>query len=159
MKSEKEIMKDLVIDDSSLYSLEQQLKESARVEGDYIAAMADAEKSLERIKLKVEVCVAELVRDLKKEYRKKNGKDIPATGVSELRKSNIPLDRKYKKLREELIEAQYVHTQAENFLKSIISKGYRLQKIIEIHERQLREDNYTVSDKMREAGGNLKQND
>lgn len=156
-KKEKQIIKDTEIDDSSLYKLEQQLKDSTKLEAEYITAFSKAEKKHEKLKLEIETFVAREVQRLKDEYYKKNKKEIASTAVSELRRSDVPLNKKYIALREKLIDAQVEHNFVENILKTIISKGYRVQKLIEIHERQLNEGNFVLDNEMKKAGKNLKQ--
>jgi hypothetical protein len=130
------ILKDTDINTESIYSLETELKEQSSKEAHYILEAYKAHLKANKLQLLVETLTAEIVDELKKEAEERN-KPIPPSAVSELRRTSVPLDRRYKEAKEKFIEAEAESKMLWELVKCIFNRGFRIQKLLEISERQL----------------------
>lgn len=142
----------LLVDTSSPYHFEQQQARQSQTEWRYHIAYAKAMNELEEIKLKLEIVTAEILEELQ------STDNFPPSARSEMRRTKVPLDKRWQKLRRKQIEAQNNVNVLEGAMKSLYSKGFRLNNIQKMVERQFYDvgqyvgDNRGLDKRMKEAG-------
>ena len=100
-----EIEKDMSIDNSSMFRLEETLMECSKKEAKYHRMWADAVKELDNLSLKLETIVAKIM-DEQIRKAETNGKPIPPSSLDSVRKIRVPLDKRYIALKKGWIEAK-----------------------------------------------------
>jgi len=134
---EEIVQRDLTLNDDNSWFLEQQLKDYPKIMEKYTRMHSQAVKEVDRISMELEVETAKIVNGLCKLYQAKEGKPYPPTGVSEVRRTYVPLVRSWKLKKIELYEA----TETMNILKGVVdsmySKGYRIRELFDIIKKRL----------------------
>ena len=132
--SEQEIDIELMINNSSIAMLEQELLNQARKEAKYQRLAAYAGKNVAKLQLDLDVVTAEIIKELQLEAEAKK-KPIASSAVSELRKTHIPADPRYIKIRSKLIDAYEESNLLNGLVSAWISRGYRLQELVKLADR------------------------
>lgn len=138
-------MDELKIDYSSVYTLERELITFPEKLAKYHKLAAKAITEVDRLNLKLEVMTAQILEQIQEEAVER-GKPYPPTAVQELRKSKVPLNPKYKKLKLKLIEAVENKNILTGVVKSIEAKGYRLQELVSLAMKRF---DFSVEDKLK----------
>jgi len=138
-------MDELKIDYSSVYTLERELITFPEKLAKYHKLAAKAITEVDRLNLKLEVMTAQILEQIQEEAVER-GKPYPPTAVQELRKSKVPLNPKYKKLKLKLIEAVENKNILNGVVKSIEAKGYRLQELVSLAMKRF---DFSVEDKLK----------
>ena len=138
-------MDELKIDYSSVYALERELITFPEKLAKYHKLAAKAITEVDRLNLKLEVMTAQILEQIQEEAVER-GKPYPPTAVQELRKSKVPLNPKYKKLKLKLIEAVENKNILNGVVKSIEAKGYRLQELVSLAMKRF---DFSVEDKLK----------
>ena len=136
---------ELKIDYSSVYTLERELITFPEKLAKYHKLAAKAITEVDRLNLKLEVMTAQILEQIQEEAVER-GKPYPPTAVQELRKSKVPLNPKYKKLKLKLIEAVENKNILNGVVKSIEAKGYRLQELVSLAMKRF---DFSVEDKLK----------
>lgn len=126
------IDKELVIDDSSVYSLVEALKLHPRKEAKYQRLAAMASKEVARLELELEVLTAELIDKAMQESGATS-----ASARQELRKGGISKYPKYQEKKKELYEAKETADILNGLVYSWTSRGYLLREIVKIADRTM----------------------
>lgn len=130
---------DLNIDSSSVYAWEETLKESPKRQAKYHRAYAKAVKEMETLSLALEVLVSEIMKELE-EKAESEGKPIPATAKSEVRRIKVPLDPRYRKVKRKLIKANETMNLLKGTCFAFNDKSRRITELGRIVEKYLVED-------------------
>ena len=151
-----EIDKELTIDNTSLYNLEQELRNYSRIESKYHRRFAQANKAFNRLTLKLEVLVSTIINEICV-ASEKNGKVIPATAVGNLKKTKVPLDKRYIDCVKKLIDAQEQLDMCKGLVSSFVAKGYRLGEIVDMERRTYVSDK-SLEQRLAETDRRLEEN-
>lgn len=135
----------LTVDTSSAYNFEKQQTQQAKNEWRYYRLYAQAIKEEQSALLDLEVTTAEVVEDILKQAER-SGSPIPPSARSEVRRSKVPLDPRWRKAKREWIDKQELVNLMYGAFKSMASKGYRLNHIQKMVERQLFNTTYESED-------------
>lgn len=114
---------DLSIKFSTVGEFNDILLETSRIEAEYQRAAADAEKAFDEAELRLSIVTAEVVENIRKQD------NIPPSAVSEIRKSRLPLDVRYQKVKKKWIEAKH---RAAVFKGLTYTWNHRSQRLREI---------------------------
>ena len=137
--SEEEMLDELDIHVENAYDLEQELKSHARKAGKYVVMAAQATKKVDELSMSLEVLVAQIVEELCKEAEEK-GKPIPPSAISEIRRSKVPLDKRYQIIKSRLINAQEEANILNGLVYSWGARSKRLTEVARLVQRSLWED-------------------
>lgn len=138
--SEDFISEELKIDYSSVFAIERELAEHSIKESRYVRYAAIANKEVARLELKKKVTIAEIVDEEKKKAIQ-NKKPIPPSAVGELRKSSVPLYKRYQEVCKDLADTYEVAEILNGLVRSWNSRGFRLNMIAKLND----DDKYTFS--------------
>jgi len=143
MKTEEEIWtqfdlseKDLEIDNTTIFSLEREIKNYPKLVDNFGRAYAQAIAQESRAKLRFEITQARLI----KEETKKTGKDS-AYNIRELRKSILPMEKDYQDAMNEWIDSTELVNIYKGLYFSIVYKNTRIQELFQIEMRRIIGDN------------------
>lgn len=131
--SEDIIENELRIDYSSIFAIEKELAEHSIQESKYIRYAALANKQIAELELTKSVTIAEIVEEIKNKAIEKK-KPIPPSAIGELRKSDVPLDKRYKKICQKLANAYEIAEILNGLVKSWNNRGYRLNMIAQLNK-------------------------
>lgn len=127
---------ELTIHNESLFALEKEVMDHPRKSAKYHRFAALAVREVDIATLQLEVYVAELVKDILSEAAAE-GKPIPPSAQSEIRRVRVPLDHKYKKLRRKVIDV----TARANLFKGLVyswsARSKRMEELVRLSERTL----------------------
>ena len=126
-----EIEKDMSIDNSSMFRLEETLMECSKKEAKYHRMWADAVKELDNLSLKLETIVAKIM-DEQIRKAETNGKPIPPSSLDSVRKIRVPLDKRYIALKKGWIDAKDTASTLEGFAKAWKGRGFRLGELVKV---------------------------
>lgn len=135
-KEEEFVKDDLRIHTESAYSLEQDLKNHPNLVADYYRWYAQAIVEADQASLDLEVISAEILEEILEGYEKK-GKTIPPSAKSEVRKSEVPLDKRYQKAKKNASQAFARKEYLKGLLRSWSDRSHRLTEIVDMMSRQL----------------------
>ncbi len=133
-KTEEETDLDISINNSSIASLEQELLNQPRREAQYTRLAAQASKQVAKLNLDLEICIATVIKTVCEEAEARK-KPIPATAVSELRRTKVPLDPEYQAIKRALIDANENANLLNGLVTAWQSRGFRLQELLKLAER------------------------
>ena len=125
----------LSIDNSSLYALENELVDYPRELGELHRIYSEAVKKVDKLTLDLEVLTAVILEEVQKDAEKK-GRPYPPSSLQEIRRTKVPLDKRYKRLKLQLIEAIEEKNILGGLVKAYEAKGYRLQELIQLANRR-----------------------
>ena len=129
----EDIDRELVIDNSSVNSLVEELKNHSRKEAKYSRACAQANKIVSMLNLELKVVEAELVEE---EMKKQSSQS--ASLRQEIRKS-IVRDQRYKDVFASLVEAQETADILNGLITSWVGRGYQLREIVKLADRTMQD--------------------
>jgi len=154
--TEDEILNSLDIKTDSNYALEQELKDNPRHAAEYERLLLDAIKSVNRLKLDIEIRVATVIDEYVKEHN-----EVSPSYRQTLIKTIVPLDIEYVKLRKAYNEAVSNKTYLEGLIRAWRDRGRRLTELCILMNRiaLLDSGNYVdkrkIDTKMKAANGRL----
>jgi hypothetical protein len=131
--SEKSIDEEIKIDNSSVFAVEKESVDHARKEAKYVRYAAMANKEVALLQLQLEIIIATVVDELKQKAIEAK-KPIPPSAVGELRKSDVPLDKRYQKIKKKLAETEEIANILNGLVKSWFGRGYRLNLIARMNQ-------------------------
>jgi Tfp pilus assembly protein PilO len=131
--SEKSIDEEIKIDNSSVFAVEKESVDHARKEAKYVRYAAMANKEVALLQLQLEIIIATVVDELKQKAIEAK-KSIPPSAVGELRKSDVPLDKRYQKIKKKLAETEEIANILNGLVKSWFGRGYRLNLIARMNQ-------------------------
>jgi len=131
--SEEFTEKELSIDNSSVFTLERELLAHSKKEAKYHRWWAAAIKDVDRLTLDLEIVSAEIVQEnlMKAE---KEGKPLSASAEDNLKKSVLPLDKRYKMIKRRLMGAKETANILAGLVKAWEGRGYRLKELVTLAE-------------------------
>lgn len=138
--SEDNIRNELRIDSTSVFSIEKELAEHSGKEGAYVKYASIANKQVDQLELQLEVIIATIVDELCKNAEEKK-KPIPPSAIGELRKSKVPLDKRYQKIKTKLADAHETAYLLNGLVRSWNGRGFRLDRISKMNERDVYNQN------------------
>jgi hypothetical protein len=136
---EEDVDVDLTINDESPFALSNELKNHARREAKYVRMSSKANKAVADLDLELRIITSTVVQEICDEAIN-NGKPIPPSAVSDLRKVKVPLDLRYQKICRRLNEAMEEANYLNGLVSAWISRGYRLQELTKLSDRLLQND-------------------
>jgi cell fate (sporulation/competence/biofilm development) regulator YmcA (YheA/YmcA/DUF963 family) len=122
----EKIEQELNIDNSSVYSLTETMKQHSKLEAKYQRLSAMASKEVYRLDLERRIVEAALVDEYMKEQSSQS-----ASLRQEIRKS-IVKDKRYQAVSEELRNAQEVSDMLRGLVNSWVGRGYQLREIAKL---------------------------
>jgi len=125
----------LSIDNSSLYALENELIDYPRQLGELHRVYSQAIKKVDKFTLELEILTAKILEEMQKDAERK-GRPYPPSSLQEVRKTKVPLDKRYKRLKLQLIEATEEKNILGGLVKAYEAKGYRLQELIQLANKR-----------------------
>jgi len=125
----------LSIDNSSLYALENELLAYPKQLGELHRVYSQAIKKVDRLTLELEILTAKVLEEVQENAEKK-GRPYPPSSLQEVRKTKVPLDRRYKRLKLQLIEAIEEKNVLGGLVRAYEAKGYRLQELIQLANKR-----------------------
>lgn len=139
MKLDEENIEDqLTIRNASTYELERELLSHPKKEAHFHRWYAQSIKRVDTLTMKLEGTIAEILNELIAEEEDRIGKQLSSYALDSYRKlcekARIPLDKRYKKIKRELMEAQETKAVLEGFVKAWASRGYRLGELVKLAE-------------------------
>lgn len=134
---EATIQADLFIDDSSMFALETSLKTYPSTLEKYSRMASQAIKEVDKVTMELEIVTAELIDELCQLYQAKEGKAFPPSGISEVRRSFVPLCRRWKKKKIELHEVTETMNIIKGALKAYEARGFKTQELFKIALKRL----------------------
>jgi len=121
----------LSIDNSSLYALENELLAYPKQLGELHRVYSQAIKKVDKLTLELEILTAKILVEVQEDAERK-GRPYPPSSLQEVRKTKVPLDKRYKRLKLQLIEAIEEKNILGGLVKAYEAKGYRLQELIQL---------------------------
>jgi len=131
---EKAIDSELEIHYESIFALEKELREYSKRGAKYYRAYAKAIREVNDLTLEVKIIVAEIVNELiiKSE---KEGRNIPYSARSELKNTNVPLDKRYQLIFKKLNRT----IERKDFLSGLVeawsARSHRLSELARLSDR------------------------
>jgi len=125
----------LSIDNSSLYALENELLDYPRQLGELHRVYSQAIKKVDKLTLELEILTAKILEEVQENAESK-GRPYPPSSLQEVRKTKVPLDKRYKRLKLQLIQAIEEKNVLGGLVKAYEAKGYRLQELIQLANKR-----------------------
>jgi len=125
----------LSIDNSSLYALENELLDYPKQLGELHRVYSQAIKKVDKLTLELEVLTARILEEVQENAESK-GRPYPPSSLQEVRKTKVPLDKRYKRLKLQLIQAIEEKNVLGGLVRAYEAKGYRLQELIQLANKR-----------------------
>jgi len=116
-------MSKLSIEYSSPYELETVIRNHPQLEDECNRVYAEALKELRKSELELEILISEIVEEI---CSKRN---VPPSAKSEVRRVEVPLDKRYKKLKLKCIDAETKANILRGAVKAASARGYCLTEL------------------------------
>jgi len=126
-----EFEEELKINNASLFSLERELLSHPKKTAKYFRWLAESVREVDRLTLNLEIVVAEILDEFDKEAER-NKKPLSAYALDSLRKSKVPLDKRYQKVKKRLAEAKETAAILEGFVEAWRGRGFRLRELVQL---------------------------
>lgn len=110
----KDLLEELKIDDSSLHTLNEELKRQSLLQVEFLLLLRHAKIRMNKLLLAEEEYTSKKISETCKEAFE-NGKPIASSAKKDLKKTDLPLDPYYMKIRKNLLEAN----EETDFLESL----------------------------------------
>lgn len=134
------VLEELDIHPESFTSFENDLREYAKIAYKYYRACAEAQKMVDTLNFQLDLLSGEILQEITTK------KKIPPSALSEIRRSEVPLDERYKVKKYELIDATETLNILLGTVKSFESRSYRLGDIAEMKKKLLKDDYVVLED-------------
>ena len=140
MINDEQVYDELDIHPESFTSLEKDLMNHAKITYKYHRAAAEAQKNLDRLTFELELLSSQILQEIL------TTKKVPPSAISEVRRSEVPLDKRFIEKKMEVIEANEILNVLKGAVDAMNARSYRLGDIAELKKRLLRDD-YVVMEK------------
>lgn len=131
-ESDESVIDELDVDNSSIFTLEEELKNQSKKEAKYLRLAFFANKKVGRLKLALEIVVAGIIDD-----EKKKGNLSSTYAVAEFRKTQFPLYPKWVEVRKKLSDAEAEAGYLNGLVSTWGGRGFRLTDVTKISDRLL----------------------
>jgi len=121
----------LSISYSSPYELEEVIRKHPEVEDEYNRVYSEALREQKLAELELEILIGEIVEEIC------GTRNVPASAKSEVRRTEVPLDKRYKKLKIKCIEAETKANILKGSTKSASARGYCLTELARMTLRSM----------------------
>lgn len=139
-EEEEEVDTLLDIDIKSAFDLQRYLQNHPKLEARWHRRYAAAVKAVDHLSLALEIQISEILDEMEAKIQEDTGKKPSVYQRTELRKSSLPSDRRYQKLKRKLADA----TETMNTLRGVTfafsSRGRRLTDLGQLMNRILKDD-------------------
>jgi len=146
MIKETDLVDKLTISVGSGYDLELELRHHPKYEAEVHRLYAQANKAVNDIHAQLEVVTAELIDEIVKE-KEKSGKTVSFYTLSEIRKSIIPKDIRYRRIVAKLNKAIENKEYLYGLTKAWASRSHRLTELSHMMARSFYEGPRVYSEK------------
>lgn len=155
----------LTVNTSSAYHFEQEQAEQSKREWEYQRSYAQSFRQLQEAEMQLDIVTAEIVEELFTNAAA-SGTPLPPSSRSEIRRSKVPLDPRWQNAKSNWIASNEQANIMSGAINALRSKGYRLNSIQKMVERQLfntteagqsetKTTNRNVDRRMEQSGANL----
>lgn len=132
---------DLDIHIGSAYELEQDLTRHPRQCARYYKLRAQAVRELDDLYLNLKITTSEIVKEiLDNEY-------VPPSAISEIRKTRVPLDKRYQILQRRVNAAKEKVDVLTGMIVGAEARGYRFRELVSMARPLLMPDINQIEDK------------
>jgi len=142
--SEEEIAASFSIRMTTVYELEEELRNFSRREAEFMRKAVSANKTYNKLAVQMKITEAEIVNEIQRKAIM-NGKPIASSAIGELRKSSVAKESEWQAMRAKLNRARYDYELWSGFLSAWQGRGFRLQELSKISERSLWGEKVTYS--------------
>jgi len=143
----------LEIKATNLFEIEQELKTQSTREDRAGTIAAKAAKVVRKLELRVEIISSTIVDELCKEAEDR-GKPIPPSALAEIRRSKVPLDKRYQNAKYDLFKAMETSNILHNAANSWYGRKFLLTELSRIMNRTMF-DSVTTKEKLERSGDRL----
>lgn len=134
--TEDEIAASFDIKMTTVFELEQELRDFSRREAELMRKAVQANKKYNKLAVQVKITEAELVNKIRQQAVV-DGKPIASSALGELRKSMVAKEPEWQAMSLKLNKARYESELWSGFLSAWQGRGFRLQELAKISERSL----------------------
>lgn len=124
------------ISNTSIFELEREITEYPETLYKVIKASAEANREESEAELNLEIVIADIVKEICEEGERQ-GKSIPPSAISEVRRTKVPLDMRYRRMKKRLIEKKENADKLRGLVRSWETRGYRLMELTKLADRLL----------------------
>jgi hypothetical protein len=142
--TEEEIAASFDIKMTTVFELEQELRDFSRREAEFMRKAVQANKKYNKLAVQVKITEAELVNEIRRQAIVA-GKPIASSAIGELRKSMVAKEPEWQAMSIKLNKARYKSELWSGFLSAWQGRGFRLQELAKISERSLWGEKVTYS--------------
>ena len=142
--TEDEIAASFDIKMTTVFELEQELRDFSRREAELMRKAVKANKKYNKLAVQVKVTEAEIVNEIQQQAVAA-GKPIASSAIGELRKSSVAKKEAWQAISRKLNKARYESELWSGFLSAWQGRGFRLQELAKISERSLWGEKVTYS--------------
>ncbi len=121
---------------SSVYELEQELRNFSKREAELVRKAMQANKRLNKFSVLARISEAEIVNEIRNKAIS-DGKPIASSALGEIRKSMVASDSRWQSIQEKLSKAKGDAELWSGLLHAWQGRGFRLQELAKIAERSL----------------------
>jgi len=129
-----DVIEDLKIHNESMFALEKEIKTFPVKSANVYKLKAEAIKKVADLSLRLEIITAQIMVEILKKAED-DGKPYPPSSRAEVRRMQVPLDKRYIRAKRDLNVAIFVKDNLEGLAKSFESKGYMLKELSDISDR------------------------
>ena len=148
------LRKELQIDDSSIYKLNEELKRQSVLSLEILLLSRYAKIKLNRVIVEEEVLTAKITQEICRQEAEE-GRRVASSAKDKLKKTDIPLYKRYQEKKRELLDAQ----EEVEYLKSLqyimSQRGELLMEILKIDRSKVKNESMLQSDAGMNARINL----
>lgn len=150
--SEEEIAASFSIRMTTVFELEQELRDFSRREAEFMRKAVIANKKYNKLAVQMKITEAEIVNEIQRKAII-NGKPIASSAIGELRKSSVAKADEWQAMSQKLNKARYESELWSGFLSAWQGRGFRLQELAKISERSLWGEKVTYSSEIPDFRG------
>jgi hypothetical protein len=140
----EEIIDKLELDFNTTAEYEIELRTNSRYTHELDRVYKEAMKEVNIKKLELEIVAAEVLDTIIKDYEKKKGKDFPLSAMQEVRKSQVPLDKRYVEAKQNLNDAVNTMEVLGGLRQAWSDRGYKLKQLGKFVEDSLTHDKKNI---------------
>ena len=128
------VLEELEIHPESFTTLEKDLMNHAKTTYKYHRAAAEAQKNIDTLTFELELLSSQILQEIL------TTKKVPPSAISEIRRSEVPLDERYIEKKMEVIAANETLNILRGAVDAMNARSYRLGDIAELKKRLLKPD-------------------
>lgn len=140
MINDEQVYDELDIHPESFTSLEKDLMNHAKLTYKYNKAAAVAQKNVDILTFELELLTGDILQDILSKRK------VPPSAISEVRRTEVPLDERYVEKRMELINATETLNTLLGAVRAMDSRSYRLGDLTELKKKLLKDDYVVLED-------------